>query len=172
MYRFDISAALYTPDAPSGPPPAPGFSTGPPRAVAWVSVSFGPELLRRGATGALPGQIDYRLARNAVVREFRKGRLSRLDVCDAHPELLRAARSVGDPTAEDCPICAETRVVHVSFVFGPRLPAGGRCVTSRAEMTRLSARVSQLACYVVEVCPQCCWNHLARMRVVGGRGRP
>ena len=71
-------------------------------------MSFGPESLRGapapGLSG-LPGQIDYRLARNALVKEFKRGRLSRLDVCDAHPELLRAARNIGHPTAEQCPIC-------------------------------------------------------------------
>ncbi|MGH9066483.1 MAG: DUF5318 family protein [Acidimicrobiales bacterium] len=131
-------------------------------------MSFRPESLRGSAVDA-PGQIDYRLARNAVVNDFRRGRLSRLDVCDAHPELMRAARNVGEPTTEDCPICAEARVVHVSFVFGPRLPPSGRCVSSRSEMAKLSSRATQLHCYVVEVCPECSWNHLARLLPVGGR---
>lgn len=95
-----------------------------------------------------------------------------MDVCDAHPELLRVARHLGDPTPDDCPICGEVPVVHVSFVFGPRLPPGGRCVTSRAEMAKFSRGVAQIACYVVEVCPACAWNHLARMQVLGGRPRP
>lgn len=134
-------------------------------------MSFGPASVQGGSKGCLPGQIDYRLARNAVVREFRQGHLSRLDVCDAHPELLRVARHLGQPTAEDCPICGDGVVVHVSFVFGPRLPPGGRCVTSPAELTKLSRGVAQVACYVVEVCPACSWNHLARMQVMGGRPR-
>lgn len=134
-------------------------------------MSFGPQSLRGNPATTRPGQIDYRLARNAVVGEFHKGRLSRLDICDAHPELLRAARNVGEPTHEDCPICAEAKVVHVSFVFGPRLPASGRCVASRHEMAKLSNRAAQLACYVVEVCPECSWNHLSRMLIVGGQPR-
>ena len=39
--------------------------------------------------------IDYALARRAVLRDLRRGTLTRLDVCDAHPELVRAARSIG-----------------------------------------------------------------------------
>jgi hypothetical protein len=120
--------------------------------------------------GALPGAIDYRLARNAIVSEFRKGRLSRLDVCDAHPELLRAAKNVGQSTAVECPICEESNVVHVSYVFGSRLPPQGRCITSSTEMAKLSRRPTVLACYVVEVCPECSWNHLTRTFPVGGRG--
>jgi hypothetical protein len=127
----------------------------------------------RGAPSAshIGGQVDYRLARNAVVSEFHKGRLSRLDVCDAHPELLRAATNVGQETTEDCPICEETTVVLVSYVFGSRLPPSGKCVTSPHEMRKLTRGARELACYVVEVCPNCAWNHLARTFNVGSRGR-
>ena len=38
---------------------------------------------------------DYALARRAVLRDFRRGTLTRLDVCDAHPELIRAAQFIG-----------------------------------------------------------------------------
>lgn len=112
--------------------------------------------------------IHYRLARDSVVREFRKGRLSRLDVCDAHPELLRAARHLGEATGLQCPICGEAELVLVSYAFGPRLPPSGRCLSSTAEIPELSRRAQELACYVIEVCPDCSWNHLERMQLVGG----
>lgn len=125
----------------------------------------------RGAPvdGAGPGQVDYRLARNAVVSEFKKGRLSRRDVCDAHPELLRAANNVGQNKHEPCPICESPALRLVSYVFGARLPAHGRCLTSRSELLKLSERATTLTCYVVEVCPDCSWNHLSRTFPVGGR---
>lgn len=132
-------------------------------------MTFGPGTLRGAAGKGLPGRVEYRLARNAVVSEFKKGRLSRLDVCDAHPELLRAARNVGQPADETCPICEEGPVVHVSYVFGERLPAQGRCVSSGKELAKLAGRAAERACYVVEVCPECSWNHLARSFPVGGR---
>ena len=133
-------------------------------------MSFRPESLRGAQPGA-PGQIDYRLARKHVVDEFKRGRLSRLDVCDAHPELMRAARNVGRPQGLDCPICDEDQVVLVSFVFGPRLPAHGRCITTAEELARLSRRAEDSSCYVVEVCPSCSWNHLVRNFPVGGASR-
>ena len=110
----------------------------------------------------MPGQIDYRLARRQLISEFRKGRLARHEVCDAHPELVRAARNVGEESSEECPICEEANVVHVSYVFGARMPAHGRCVTTKAEMQKLRRSPDELACYVVEVCPECSWNHLSR----------
>ena len=119
----------------------------------------------------LSGEVDYRLARNMVVSEFKKGRLSKLDVCDAHPELLRAARNVGEPATQECPICEQPTMVNVTYVFGSRLPPQGRCVTSRTELAKLGRRSTELACYVVEVCPECAWNHLAKSFPLGGGRR-
>ena len=134
-------------------------------------MSLHPQSLRGRPSSGLSGDIDYRLARNAVVSDLKRGRMSRLDVCDAQPELLRAARNVGTSTGEDCPICEEAKVVLVSFAFGPRLPPSGRCLATEQELAKLSQRASELACYVVEVCPECSWNHLAKMFLVGGRYR-
>ena len=122
-------------------------------------MGFRPQSVR-GAGG--PGEIDYRLARQSVLSEFRKGRIARHEVCDAHPELVRAARELGDPTRMLCPVCEETNVVLVSYVFGPRLPKFGRCISSKKELQAIAKRSGEFACYVVEVCPECSWNHLAR----------
>lgn len=120
----------------------------------------------RGAGSGVPGEVDYRLARQALISEYRKGRLARQDICDAHPELRRAAREVGEPSERLCPICEESNLVLVSYVFGPRLPAHGRCVTSKTELRSFVKRSGEFACYVVEVCPGCSWNHLARSFVL------
>jgi hypothetical protein len=140
-----------------------------PRAKAGLPsgpVSFRPEAVRGVQPGG-PGAIDYRLMRRSIISEFRKGRLAEHEVCDAQPELMRAAQNCGRPTAEECPICEEARLVLVSFVFGSRLPAHGRCITSDAELAQLNKRADSLACYVVEVCPECAWNHLARTYLLG-----
>jgi hypothetical protein len=127
------------------------------------------EPAHKGASG--PGEVDYRLARKQVIAEFRRGRLGRNEVCDAHPELVRAAVNVGTPCGDTCPICEDVELVHVSYVFGPGLPAQGRCVTSPAELARLRNQ-RERACYVVEVCPSCHWNHLARaFPVIARRSR-
>lgn len=113
--------------------------------------------------------VEYRLLRNAIVREFQRGRVMRDDVCDAHPELLRAARNVGKPRGERCPICQEGDTVEVTYVFGRRLPPGGRCPGSPAELERLRRRREPVLCYDVEVCPDCAWHHLTRRYPAGGR---
>jgi hypothetical protein len=136
------------------------------------AVSFGADSLKGApAGGAAPGQVDYRLARNAVISEFRKKRLSQHEVCDAHPELIRAARNCGVPREDECPICEGDNLRSVSYVFGSRLPPHGRCLTSGTELLKLAQRPTVLTCYVVEVCPDCSWNHLARSFPVGGPHR-
>lgn len=128
--------------------------------------------MSRGDAAGLPGEVDYRLARQAVISEFRKGRLARHEVCDAHPELVRAARNVGEESTQQCPICDAAKLVLVTYVFGARLPANGRCVTTKSELQRLARSSLGRAAYVVEVCPACGWNHLARTFPLGqGRSR-
>ena len=60
-------------------------------------------------------------------------------------------------------------LVEVTYVFGPRLPKHGRCITTRAEMQRLQRRASVSTGYVVEVCTVCGWNHLVRRFTLGGK---
>ena len=129
-------------------------------------MSFRPEAVR-GAAENRSGTIDYRLARRHLIAEFHRGRLSRNDVCDAHPELIRAAQHVGTKREDVCPICEEHPLVDVSYVFGERLPAHGRCITTKAELVKFGRQAGSFACYVVEVCPNCRWNHLARMFQLG-----
>lgn len=111
---------------------------------------------------ASEGHVDYRLARASVLAEYRAGIIDRTEVCDAHPELKRAARQVGSPTPGSCPICDAKKLVHVTYVFGPRLPKHGRCISLRGELARLAKRGGTHVAYVVEVCQTCSWNHLVR----------
>lgn len=134
-------------------------------------MQLGPTAVRGFPLTGDGGRVEFRLARNAVVREFQRGRLGRPDLCDAHPELLRAARNVGAAMDEVCPICDDSQLVHVTYVFGARLPTQGRCPASATELERLCRRADPVACYVVEVCPSCAWNHLVRMYPAGGRRR-
>ena len=85
-------------------------------------MSFRVEAIRGAEHG---GTVDYRLARAGVLAEYRKGRLARHEVCDAHPELLRAARDyIEESTQLDCPVCEEEKLKLVSYVFGSYLGPG------------------------------------------------
>jgi hypothetical protein len=118
----------------------------------------------------VPRHVDYALARRAVLRDLRRGAITRRDVCDAHPELLRAGRNVGEHAPHDCPVCGGDRVRFVSYVYGDALKqANGRCITNAAELDKLESSVEEFACYVVEVCLDCSWNHLDRRYLLGRR---
>jgi hypothetical protein len=134
-----------------------------------MTVTQGPKEAKASAATGADARVEYRLMRNAIVRDVQKGRLSREDVCDAHSERLRAARNVGKPLGERCPICEAADTVEVTYVFGTRLPPGGLCPGSATELNRLRRRSEPVLCYDVEVCPACAWHHLTRKYSAGGR---
>jgi uncharacterized protein DUF5318 len=112
--------------------------------------------------------VDYRMARRAVLLELRRGIRSVADVCDAHPELIRAARFIGEETADICPICSHAGLRVLFYTYGNELKGreNGR-VRRRADLLELRERFGEFACYVVEVCTACSWNHLVRSFLTG-----
>ena len=130
-------------------------------------MSLSADALRGAGHGR--GHVDHRLARQHLVNEYRRGRLSQDQVCDAHPELIRAARNVGTVASSPCPICEEDQLRLVTYVFGARLPSHGRCVSTAKELSTLDRRRDELAAYVVEACIACHWHHLRSMLPLGGR---
>jgi hypothetical protein len=115
------------------------------------------------------GVVEYGLVRHRLLESLRKGKVRREDVCDAHPELLRAAAHLGLPTDRSCPVCDAASTVEVTYVFGSKLPPGGTCPSTSAELTRLERREEPVICYAVEACTGCGFHHLARKWQAGGR---
>jgi hypothetical protein len=95
--------------------------------------------------------IDYTLAKRALLRDSQMGLQSVNDLCDAHPELIRAAKYVGEPTRVDCPVCAKEKLVLLAYVYGDTL---------KHDNGRVWSLDTGACCYVVEVCRSCQWNHL------------
>ena len=133
-------------------------------------MTFGASSLR-GGSGLRGAVVDHRFARRHLINEFRRGRLRKDQVCDAHPELIRAASNFGAPTKVRCPICEDQELVLVTYVFGPRLPSFGRVVSSADQMATLSRSSDDLTAYMVEACTGCRWHHLLRVLPIGGRGK-
>lgn len=133
--------------------------------IAWGTVAGRSAPVPARFKGA--GEIDYRLARQALLAEYRAGRIARNEVCDAHPELRRNAAALGLASDRACPVCDADELVLVTYVFGTRLPASGRCLSSRGELAKIARRKGTFTGYVVEVCTGCWWNHLMRSFPVG-----
>ena len=125
------------------------------------SSGFTAGVLRGGDT--VGGIVDHRLARRMLINQVRLGRLRADEVCDAHPELLRAAANVGTLTEVVCPVCEQENLRLVTYVFGGGLPAHGRCVSTAEEMAKLARHGTDRRAYVVEACVGCRWHHLLRV---------
>ena len=117
---------------------------------------------------AVRGITDYTLAKRAVIAEFRRGGLTRLDICDAQPELMRAARNIGRSLKRTCPVCTCSTLREVRYVFGDQLKdLSGRVVYPDNWVSELVDSYDEFRCYVVEVCIECSWNHLAACYLLG-----
>ncbi len=114
--------------------------------------------------------VDYTLMKRSLLRDFRRGLLSRFDICDAHPELMRAARNVGEQTTRPCPVCREECLRLLAYVFSDELKSdNGRVWRLDAALT-MTAKCLDGTCYVVEVCTDCSWNHLSEAYVARSAG--
>jgi hypothetical protein len=121
-----------------------------------------PKGLRR-VTGprARLGMVDYTLAKRALLHGFAGGVLSVFELCDAHPELLRAAKHVGEPAYRPCPVCGNEDLKLVAYVYADGLRANNGRVWPLERGLTLTADSAGATCYVVEVCTGCSWNHLS-----------
>ena len=84
---------------------------------------------------------------------------------------MRAARNFGEETRIKCPICEQDKLVLVTYVFGPRLPAHGRVLSQPKEAVPFTRSNDLYTAYVVEACRKCAWHHLLRVLPIGGRKR-
>jgi hypothetical protein len=107
------------------------------------------------------GVVDYTLAKRALLRDVQRGLLGLTDICDAHPELMRAAHHVGEPSRHDCPVCGKEKLVLLAYVYGDDLKQDNGRVWDLETALKLAAAHRGSACYVVEVCRGCQWNHLS-----------
>ena len=116
--------------------------------------------------------VDYGLARRSVLSAVRRGTMATSDVCDAHPELIRAAKNIGLSREEVCPICSHETIRWVRYVYGDELKRNsGRVVYPEEWLVELAGSHDEFTCYVVEVCIDCSWNHLVRSYMAGRRFR-
>lgn len=117
------------------------------------------------------GTVDYRLARRASLRGWQRGLATEWDLCDAHPELVRAARHIGRATQSPCPVCDNAELRLVFYTFGPALRRENGRVRRPEDLPGLHDRFPEFECYVIEVCTDCSWNHLVRSFTGGFRHR-
>ena len=114
--------------------------------------------------------VDYALQRRALLAEVYSGRVGVMEVCDANPYLLRAAKFHGEPSAVTCPVCRKEPLTLVSWVYGDALKHAAGSARTGEELTRMATLFEEFSVYVVEVCRTCSWNHLVQSYVLGTPG--
>src|SRR5674476_1046851 len=68
--------------------------------------------------------VEFGLVRRALLAKVAAGVLRYEDICDAHPELLRAARNLGRSTGETCPVCYDVELVERPRFLAARRSSG------------------------------------------------
>jgi hypothetical protein len=111
--------------------------------------------------------VDYSLQRRAVLAGVRSGRVGTMDVCDASPYLLQAAKFHGLISEIDCPICGKSELAQVHWVYGDELKHAAGSARQSEELNRMAKLFAEFTVYVVEVCKSCHWNHLVQSYVLG-----
>lgn len=98
--------------------------------------------------------------------------LSENGPCDADPLLVRAALHHGEPSDEECPVCGGERLTNLNYTFGSQLGQFSGRIKSSDELAEMQDQFGEFTVRVVEVCPDCFWNHLVLTYKLGdGRKR-
>lgn len=114
--------------------------------------------------------VDYALQRRALLRGVYSGRVGTMEVCDASPYLVRAAKFHGDRTDQPCPVCRRDNLWYVNYIYGEELRTSSGQARGLAELPVLAMNYREFDVYVVEVCRGCAWNHLVEKYTLGRDG--
>ncbi|WP_203568894.1 DUF5318 family protein [Aestuariimicrobium ganziense] len=119
-------------------------------------------------------EVSHALQRRATLESLRRPQptLSAPPACDADPILVRSALHHGDPAGQPCPVCEGGRLLVLHYIFGDQLGQYSGRIKSPAELDEMEHQFGEFTVRVVEVCPDCRWNHMIRTFVLGdGRKR-
>jgi hypothetical protein len=113
--------------------------------------------------------IDYALQRRSTLQAMRQPvrNLASLDACDADPMLIRAAKYHGEPTDVSCPVCSSDAMVNLHYTFGDQLGQYSGRIKRVAELEEMQGMFGEFKVVVVEVCPDCGWNHMIASYLLG-----
>jgi hypothetical protein len=116
--------------------------------------------------------VDHGIHRRRALSSLVLSATGSSDQLDPHPDLIRAAKHHGEDAGRPCPWCRSEALVLLRYVYSDELgPFSGRLRTE-PELREWAVQYGFLDVYVVEVCPDCKWNHLLHTYVVGdGRQR-
>jgi len=113
--------------------------------------------------------VDYSLQRRRTLEEL-QGALRTMvshDSLDADPMLIRAALHHGTLTERRCPVGNCGRLITLNYTFGDQLGQYSGRIKSDEELEEMENEYGEFTVYVVEVCPECGWNHIIESFMLG-----
>jgi hypothetical protein len=113
--------------------------------------------------------VDYSLQRRRTLAELR-GALRTMvshDALDADPMLVRAALHHGELSERRCPVNNCGRLLLLKYTFGDQLGQYSGRIKSDEELEQMENEYGEFTVYVVEVCPECGWNHVVESYILG-----
>ena len=120
--------------------------------------------------------MSHALQRRATLEAMRRPQsaLTGLNPCDADPLLVRSALHHGKLADRDCPVCTSGRLIVLNYVFGDQLGQFSGRIKSALDLVEMEQQFGEFKVRVVEVCPDCGWNHLIETFILGDgqRRRP
>ncbi|MDR2896608.1 MAG: DUF5318 domain-containing protein [Propionibacteriaceae bacterium] len=118
--------------------------------------------------------VDYSLQRRRTLEELSSALRTMVshEALDADPMLIRAALHHGRLTDRRCPVANCGRLLELNYVFGDQLGQYSGRIKSEDELAEMEGDFGEFTVYVVEVCPECGWNHVVEAYLLGdGRTR-
>lgn len=113
-------------------------------------------------------EVSYALQRRARLEALRRpDRALMDDPCNADPLLVSSAVHHGEPSGSECPICASDQMKVLNYVFGDQLGQFSGRIKSTEELDEMQTQFGEFTVRVVEVCPDCRWNHMISSYTLG-----
>lgn len=116
-----------------------------------------------------------KMQRAHTLAGWRAGRLPREQLCDASFLLRTAARYHGRPARAGggtCPVCQETNLKEVTWVYGEEIGNHANSARSQQEIAAWADAGKHFTVHTVEICPDCGWNHILTSRTAGPSPEP
>lgn len=113
--------------------------------------------------------IDYALQRRRTLQALHQSgrKLARMEMCDADPMLVRAAKHHGEASQVPCPVCASNELMNLQYVFGDQLGQYSGRIKRNTELEEMAHEYGEFKVVVVEVCLSCHWNHMILSYLLG-----
>ena len=113
--------------------------------------------------------MSYALQRRRRLELLRQPNLALIegDPCDADSLLISSALHHGTDAGIECPVCASGRMKNLNYVFGEQLGQFSGRIKSAGDLADMENEFGEFKVCVVEVCPDCGWNHLITTYLLG-----